>query len=80
MSSNRCISRTEPNALMKSVGERHEELATGLERFADMGRRPLRLAVRDLEWQLEGADLFLQFTLTRGGYATSVFREFCEWR
>jgi tRNA pseudouridine13 synthase len=38
-------------------------------------RRALRLAVRELSWDWQGADLTLRFYLTRGSYATTVLRE-----
>ncbi len=51
-------------------------LAAGLARIGpDMARRALRLPVRQLSWQLEGADLILEFFLPAGAYATAVLRE-----
>jgi tRNA pseudouridine13 synthase len=41
----------------------------------EMDRRPLRLLVQDLQWQLEDDGLHLQFSLSAGGFATSVLRE-----
>jgi tRNA pseudouridine13 synthase len=41
----------------------------------EMDRRPLRLLVQDMQWQLEDDGLYLQFSLTTGGFATSVLRE-----
>lgn len=38
-------------------------------------RRSLRLAVRELEAQIEPGAVLLQFRLTRGAYATAVLRE-----
>jgi len=38
-------------------------------------RRSLRLAPAGMEWQRDGRDLLLKFTLQPGGYATSVLRE-----
>ena len=38
-------------------------------------RRPLRIAVRDLEWKLEDSNLKLAFSLRPGAYATMVLRE-----
>ena len=37
--------------------------------------RPLRLRVAELDWQVDGDALWLQFTLGRGSYATAVLRE-----
>lgn len=38
-------------------------------------RRPLRLAVRELDWELSDGQLELSFSLTSGAYATAVLRE-----
>ena len=51
----------------------------GLEDFKlENARRPLRVAVRDLEWEMQQQDLTLKFALTSGAYATVVLREFLE--
>lgn len=47
----------------------------GLETHMQQSRRALRLAVRDLEWQIDSGTLWLCFRLGRGGYATAVLRE-----
>lgn len=52
----------EARALVAAAGMRQE-------------RRSLRLAVRGLEWQWEGANLVLRFWLARGSFATTVLRE-----
>jgi tRNA pseudouridine13 synthase len=41
-------------------------------------RRSLRLAVRQLDWTREGADLVVRFWLTKGSFATTVLRELIE--
>ena len=41
------------------------------------GRRPLRFAPRDLNWNWMDGGLILRFTLARGCYATSLLRELC---
>jgi len=41
-------------------------------------RRPLRMKVRNFEWQQNGNQLKLDFTLNKGQYATSVLREIVE--
>lgn len=51
------------------------DLATGLERHAVQSRRALRLAVRDFNWSHDDDTLWLEFFLTRGGFATAVLRE-----
>jgi len=38
-------------------------------------RRALRVLVDDLDWQFEGGDLLLQFSLKKGSYATALLRE-----
>ncbi len=55
----------DPCALVIAAGMRQE-------------RRSLRLAVRDLAWHREGADLLLRFWLTKGSYATTVLRELID--
>jgi len=44
----------------------------------DHARRPLRLAVKDLTWQISADQLRVSFRLTSGAYATSVLRELVE--
>jgi len=41
-------------------------------------RRALRLAVRELSWERQGADVVLSFWLTKGSFATTVLRELFE--
>jgi tRNA pseudouridine13 synthase len=41
-------------------------------------RRSLRLAVRELDWTREGADIIVRFWLTKGSFATTVLRELLE--
>jgi len=38
-------------------------------------RRALRLAVRELDWERQGADIVVRFWLTKGSFATTVLRE-----
>lgn len=52
----------------------------GLERYMKMSRRHLRLKVRDLEWRFEEQTMWLDFGLSRGGYATAVLREIADVR
>lgn len=48
----------------------------GLEKFGlRFQRRPTRLQVKDLQWQVSGDDLELSFYLATGGYATSVLSQ-----
>ena len=54
----------------------HQGLKTGLERIgAKSSQRALRLRVADLSWQFNDDALWLDFTLPRGAFATSVIRE-----
>ncbi len=54
----------------------HEGWVEGLIRLGvDAERRALRLPVRELAWQLQGAVLELGFALPAGGYATTVLSE-----
>ena len=49
----------------------------GLEAFGlEHARRPLRVAVRDLQWSVSDKAMSVSFTLTSGAYATVVLREF----
>jgi tRNA pseudouridine13 synthase len=41
-------------------------------------RRALRLAVRELGWERQGADVLVRFWLTKGSFATTVLRELFE--
>lgn len=51
----------------------------GLERFGlEQGRRPLRLKVQSLQWQMTDEVLRLSFSLPAGSYATTVLRELVD--
>jgi tRNA pseudouridine13 synthase len=54
-----------PCALVVAAGMRQE-------------RRSLRLAVRELDWTRDGADVVIRFWLTKGSFATTVLREVIE--
>jgi tRNA pseudouridine13 synthase len=64
-------------SIEEDVAANYPELVLGLEQFGvEMARRSLRLQVAGLQWQfLDNSTLQLNFTLTSGGYATSVVRE-----
>lgn len=67
-------------ALERAVVQRFEALAGMLERYGLRSeRRPLRLAVRDLDWNLEGGALAVSFRLARGAFATAVLRELAHY-
>lgn len=51
----------------------------GLQRFGlEQGRRPLRLKVKNLQWQYHEPVLRLTFSLPAGSYATTVLRELLD--
>ncbi len=64
----------------QSVVIRFPDLTDGLanERVRH-ARRALRLAVRDFNWERDGGTLWLDFFLTRGGFATAVLREIARY-
>ena len=56
-----------------------QDWISGLQRFGvDQDRRGLRVAVKDLQWQLEENILTLGFGLPSGSYATAVMRELLD--
>ena len=62
--------------LESAVAARFADLAQGLENArVKQSRRSLRLVVRDLDWDLDESAIWLQFSLARGCFATSVLRE-----
>lgn len=64
----------------RSVVSRFPELADGLSHArVQQARRALRLAVRDFSWNRDGDSLWLDFFLTRGGFATAVLREIANY-
>lgn len=66
-------------AIERDVAERHRELATALEKAGVRASgRALRLVVRELEWEYGDDVLWLDFELTKGGYATAVLAEIVE--
>lgn len=67
-------------SLERAAVEPFAALREGLESSMEMSRRALRLAVRDLQWDFDAGTLTLEFTLTRGGYATAVLREVAAYR
>lgn len=64
------------SALLEKEGIRasdFHQLMPGLQ--LEGGRRPYRVRIEDLEWRIEGRDLYLQLFLPKGSYATSLLRE-----
>lgn len=54
----------------------YQDFLTGLEQLGlQYQRRPLRIGLPDLSWQIESDVLSLSFSLHRGQFATSVLRE-----
>ncbi len=70
------VCRDEAAHIDMTIAAQFESLSTGLQQQRiSQARRALRLAVRDLEWEIEDNTLWLEFWLTSGGFATSVVRE-----
>lgn len=66
----------EAGKVEQHVMQHYADWLEGLQRFKlEHARRPLRVAVRDLQWSIEEDQLFLSFSLTAGAYATVVLRE-----
>ncbi|MGI9262363.1 MAG: tRNA pseudouridine(13) synthase TruD, partial [Woeseiaceae bacterium] len=65
-----------PALLERTIADRYPEYVQCL-RAARMkpARRALRTVVRELTWQIEETDIYLEFELDRGSFATSVLRE-----
>ncbi len=60
----------------RRIADRYPDIRDGLERAGlDMARRALRLAVTDLQWEIDANKLWLEFSLGRGSFATAVLRE-----
>ena len=62
-------------AYEKRAGDRHSDLANGLERAMNSSRRALRARIQALEWVIEDDALTLSFVLGRGQFATALLRE-----
>jgi tRNA pseudouridine13 synthase len=62
--------------LEASVAQRYRALANGLAKAGlEPERRPLRVPVRELSWRVDGSDVYVQFRLQRGSFATAVLHE-----
>ncbi len=79
-SKDKYISRGIAADIENAVLEKYPELLAGLcQHGLEAGRRPLRFRVHDLNWQWQQEqNLLLQFTLSKGAYATSLLRELCQ--
>ena len=65
--------------LERDVAQSHAETVAGLTSAGvDASTRPLRLRVRDLQWTVEEGVGWLDFSLPKGGYATTVLREIID--
>ncbi len=66
--------------LETSVAARFSQECAQVEQAGmEQERRALRLAVRDLKWHRDEADIALSFRLTRGAFATVVLREIVDY-
>ncbi len=66
--------------LERSILDRYGDWVKPLtERGLEHARRPLRVAVRDLIWQIDSDALTLSFSLSSGAYATTVLRELVDF-
>jgi tRNA pseudouridine13 synthase len=73
------ISPSVVSDLEREATSAHHDLVLGLEQLgAKASHRALRLRIRELSWQLEPDTLWLDFTLPKGAFATSVLRELAE--
>lgn len=62
------------------VASEHAAIANGLVTAGlEQERRALRVQVRDFTWRLEGDQLTLKFSLTKGAFATVVIAELIGW-
>jgi tRNA pseudouridine13 synthase len=65
--------------LERQVADEEATLAAGLAKAGlEQERRPLRIAVLNLDWRLEADRLHLKFRLPRGAFATTVLHELIE--
>lgn len=71
------LASAEALAIEQAVIDDYAEIAEGLvQGRVDVDRRPLRVNIRDLQWQFIGdSELELRFTLPAGSYATALLRE-----
>jgi tRNA pseudouridine13 synthase len=68
-------------ALETAVADAYSELTAGLiAARMDPASRALRLRVSELSWYFDQDALWLEFELTKGGYATAVLREIATTR
>ena len=73
------ISPSVVSSLERDATSVHRDLVFGLERLgANASHRALRLRIHDFSWTFEPDTLWLEFTLARGAFATSVLRELAE--
>ena len=66
-------------ALEQAVAAEEQALAHGLENWARLARRPLRIAVRQMGWDKQRDFLRLSFELPSGAYATTVLGELADY-
>lgn len=66
-------------SLEQAVADREPALAHGLEKWARLARRPLRIAVQQMTWDMQKDFLRMSFELPSGAYATTVLGELAEY-
>jgi tRNA pseudouridine13 synthase len=66
-------------ALEQAVADEEQDLAHGLENWTRLARRPLRIALRQMTWDIQRDDLRLSFELPSGAYATTVLGELADY-
>ena len=74
------ISRGVITEIERDATDGCSDLKAGLERLAvKASTRPLRLRVKRLSWHFDDDALWLEFTLPKGGFATTMLREVARW-
>ncbi len=65
--------------LEQCAADKYPDIAAGLiQARVEASTRPVRLRVQNLSWEIDDDVLWLEFSLRRGGYATTVLREIVE--
>lgn len=65
--------------LEQCAADKYPDIAAGLiQARVEASTRPVRLRVQNLNWEIDDDVLWLEFSLRRGGYATTVLREIVE--
>ena len=73
------VAESNVSRIETGVFDRYPEFTAGLERLgAKRAQRPLRQKVRDLTWEFAPGVLWLEFTLGKGAFATTVIGELAD--